>query len=462
MNKTIKKAMNKKRNKTKKRKNPYKFKFNFKNIKKNRWCYDNDDDELDIIIIGAGASGLAAANYLQQHGKKVIVLEARDRLGGRIHDAVIKGFGKIPLGAAWLHHKGKYHILKKLLDKFNIKYEKDSGLTNDNDMLIYNSDGKKLNNETNKKVIDILYKLPNLLYKNCKKTPNISLTDASKKILKKYNFDKDIEGAILNRATEHCSLNSDIMKCKNYDGWNPNGKIVTDGYKTLIDIFAKNIKVFLNSVVTDINQDNNYVTVKTKCGKYYKSKYLISTIPVGVLKKKSIKFNPQLPKYKLKILNNIFTGAHEKIYLKFPKIFWDKKKSVFHYANLKHRGLCSQWQNVSGKKYLYTNLSGPNINYVLKSDTELKNIAMNILKKIFGNDIPEPTHIYVTRWHIDPFTMGAAHAQPYKNGKMSDFTKLGKPFKKIHFAGVDTSSYVTETVEAAILSGIRASNEILN
>ena len=57
----------------------------------------NNDDELDIIIIGAGASGLN--NYLQQHGKKVIVLEARDRLGGRIHDAVIKGFGKIPLGA---------------------------------------------------------------------------------------------------------------------------------------------------------------------------------------------------------------------------------------------------------------------------------------------------------------------------------------------------------------------------
>ena len=82
------------------------------------------------------------------------------------------------------------------------------------------------------------------------------------------------------------------MKCKNYDGWNPNGKIVTDGYKTLIDIFAKNIKVFLNSVVTDINQDNNYVTVKTKCGKYYKSKYLISTIPVGVLKKNLLNLIP--------------------------------------------------------------------------------------------------------------------------------------------------------------------------
>ena len=121
MNKTKKQINNNKKNKTKKNKtkknkNMYKFKFNFKDIKKNRLCTINNDDVYDTIIIGAGASGLAAANHLQQHGKKIIVLEARDRLGGRIHDAVIKGFGKIPLGAAWLHHKGKYHILKKLLE----------------------------------------------------------------------------------------------------------------------------------------------------------------------------------------------------------------------------------------------------------------------------------------------------------------------------------------------------------
>ena len=86
---------------------------------------------------------------------------------------------------------------------------------------------------------------------------------------------------------------------------------------------------------------------------------------------------------------------------------------------------------------------------------------MKHLKKIFGNNIPEPLDIYVTRWKLDPYTMGSAHSQPNLNGTMHDFKIIGKPFHKIFFAGVSTSESVTETVEAAILTGIRASKEIL-
>ena len=86
---------------------------------------------------------------------------------------------------------------------------------------------------------------------------------------------------------------------------------------------------------------------------------------------------------------------------------------------------------------------------------------MKHLKKIFGNNIPDPLNIYVTRWKLDPFTMGSAHSQPNLNGTMYDFKIIGKPFHKIFFAGVSTSESVTETVEAAILTGIRASKEIL-
>jgi len=451
------------RNKTLKR-DIYKFKFNFKKAKKNKIKQLKKGELLDVIIIGAGASGLSAANYLQQNGKKVLVLEARDRLGGRIHDTVIKGFGKIPLGAAWLHHKGEHHILKNILDRLKIKYVKESALSNSNNMIIYDADGKKLSDVDNKKMIKILYKLPNLLYTNCKKNPNITITNSIKKILKKYNFGEDIVNSLINRSTEHCSLDSNIMKCKNYDGWNPNGKIVIGGYKPLIDKLASNVKVLLNSVVVDIKQ-NKVVTIKTKERKTYYSKRVISTIPLGVLKNKSVNFSPSLPIHKINALKNIVTGAHEKIFLSFPKVFWDPKVSVFHYSNRKNRGLCSQWQNVlypsTGKKILYTNLSGPDIKYVSKTNKELQEIAMNVLKKIFGKDIPNPDNIYVTRWHIDPFTMGGAHAHPNLNGTMKDLKKMGESFGKIHFAGVDTSDTVTETVEAAILSGIRASKEIL-
>ncbi|HZG01862.1 MAG TPA: FAD-dependent oxidoreductase, partial [Chitinophagales bacterium] len=58
----------------------------------------------DVIVIGAGASGLVAARELTKHGKKVCILEARDRVGGRIHTARINGFTKpIELGAEFIH-----------------------------------------------------------------------------------------------------------------------------------------------------------------------------------------------------------------------------------------------------------------------------------------------------------------------------------------------------------------------
>ena len=86
---------------------------------------------------------------------------------------------------------------------------------------------------------------------------------------------------------------------------------------------------------------------------------------------------------------------------------------------------------------------------------------MKNLRKIFGRKIPNPEYIYVTRWKTDPYTLGSAHSQPNLEGSMEDFKIIRKPFDKIFFAGVSSSEKVTETVEAAILTGIRASKEIL-
>ena len=458
--------------KTNKNCNSYEFTFDFNKKNEHKIKRLNKNELLDVIIIGAGASGIAAANYLQQNGKKVIILEARNRIGGRIHDENVKGFGKIPLGAAWLHYKQdawknydiKTHMLKELLDKCGVKYIKSDGLQNKENLPIYDSDGNLF---INKEAMKILSKLPKLICQECKKYPEMILSECIKKILKKYNLQEDIIDAFINRTTEHCSLNADLMRCKNYDCWEPNGDIVVDGYGKLITKLANNIKIKLNSEVIKIVQ-NDIVTVTTKHNKIYKlykSKYLILTIPLGVLKKGIIDFSPPLPKEKIDILKkNIYTGLHEKIFLSFPYKFWDSKIHVFHYADNKERGLCTQWQNLSFKKdknILYTNLSGPEEKYVYKSDEELKDISMKHLKKIFGNNIPEPLDIYVTRWKIDPYTMGSAHSQPNLNGTMNDFKIIRKPFHKIFFAGVSTSESVTETVEAAILTGIRASKEIL-
>jgi len=448
--------------------NNYQFSFNFNKIKMNKIKRLTKNEILDVIIIGAGASGIAAANYLQQNGKKVLILEANNRIGGRIYDTNIKGFGKIPLGAAWLHYKQdvwknydiKTHMLKNLLDECDVKYVKSDGLSNKENMHIYDSDGNLF---TNKEALKILHKLPKLICQECKKNPEMILSECIKKILNKYKLQEDIINAFINRTTEHCSLNADLMRCKNYDCWEPNGDIVIDGYGKLIKKLSNNIKIKLNSEVIKIEQDD-IVRITTKDNKIYKSKYLILTIPLGVLKKGNITFFPPLPQDKINSLKHISTGSHEKIFLSFPSKFWDPDIHVFHYADKNHRGLCTQWQNLplkTNKNILYTNLSGPDIKYVYKNDEELKNISMKNLKKIFGNNIPEPLDIYVTRWKLDPYILGSAHSHPNLEGSMNDFKIIGQPFHKIFFAGVSTSENVSETVEAAILTGIRASKEIL-
>merc|ERR1712167_431126 len=103
--------------------------------------------DYDVIIIGAGAAGISAAKNLLYNGKNILLLEARNRIGGRIHDIVTKEMGDIHLGASWLHHKGDCHILQSLLDKHKVNYMKKDALESNEKMIIYTDDGKLPPNE---------------------------------------------------------------------------------------------------------------------------------------------------------------------------------------------------------------------------------------------------------------------------------------------------------------------------
>jgi phytoene dehydrogenase-like protein len=84
------------------------------------------EDNFDVIIIGAGAAGLMAAWELVQVNKKVIIVEARDRIGGRIHTLEEEGFTMpIELGAEFIH--GKLKLTQWLLSKACINSYKVAG-----------------------------------------------------------------------------------------------------------------------------------------------------------------------------------------------------------------------------------------------------------------------------------------------------------------------------------------------
>jgi monoamine oxidase len=419
--------------------------------------------DYDVIIIGAGAAGISAAKNLMINGKRVLLLEARNRIGGRVHDIVTNEMGDIHLGASWLHYKGDNHILKGLLDMYNIKYLKEDSLESNEGMDVYTTQGK-LSKTDNYKFTKILMALPKNIKKYGIQNPTLTVTEVVTLIAKKYNYDTDLTNALITRAFEHCSMNSDVMLAKEFDGWEPNGLFNKDGFGKLLDCMAEDTPIKLNSIVKKIEQTKKNVIITTN-RKTYTCEYAITTLPTGVLQAGLVEFKPVLPNEKIKALRNLDSGNHEKIFLKFPQVFWDKNVEVFQYAAEKNRGLCTQWYNIllkaENKNILYTNISGPDIEYAKKSTSDLRKISMNILRKMFGNDIPEPDSIYVTRWSQDKYTLGGPYAHPKNKGTMEDLSLMGKPFGRIHFGGVDTSKHHTETVEAAILSGLRTSSEIL-
>ena len=419
--------------------------------------------DYDVIIIGAGAAGISAAKNLMINGKRVLILEARNRIGGRVHDITTKEMGDIHLGASWLHYKGDNHILKGLLDMYNVKYLKDDSLESNEGMDVYTTQGK-LSKAENDKFAKILMALPKNIKKYGMRNPTLTVTDVVTLIAKQNNYEIGLTNALITRAFEHCSMNSDVMLAKEFDGWEPNGQFNKDGFGKLLHGMSEDVPIKLNSIVKKIEQSKNTVTITTS-RKTYTCEYAISTLPTGVLQAGLVEFKPGLPNDKKKALRNLDSGNHEKIFLKFPSVFWDKNVEVFQYAPEKNRGLCSQWYNIllktENQNILYTNISGPDIEYAKKSTNELKKISMDILRKMFGDNIPEPESIYVTNWSHDKYTLGGPYAHPTKRGTMEDLSVMGQPFGRIHFGGVDTSKDDTETVEAAILSGIRTSSEIL-
>lgn len=75
--------------------------------------------DADVVVIGAGLAGLAAARHLQRHGRSVVVLEATDRVGGRVRDAALPGRGAVELGAQWV---GRDHAaVRALADELGLR-----------------------------------------------------------------------------------------------------------------------------------------------------------------------------------------------------------------------------------------------------------------------------------------------------------------------------------------------------
>ena len=418
----------------------------------------------DVVIIGAGMSGLAAAKALVAKGKGVILLEAQSRIGGRTLTDRSLGL-PLDLGASWIHGINKNPI-SAIANSLNVS----TFPTNYDSIQRYDFDGRTIT-DAEDSLLDANYN---------------SLMAGVTRAQKQAKTDKSL-GATINgvlsartytpfeqRAIQY-SINTDIehdyaadvsrMSLKYWDqdsDFSGDDVIIKQGYSQITDYLAGGLDVRLSTTVQEIDYGSSNITIKTNNGTF-SAKKVIVTVPLGVLKAGAINFTPALPSAYVGAISRLGMGVLNKTYLRFPYRFWDGQEQLLGYIGLE-QGQWAEWydfQRITNQPILLGfNAASFASTLEAYSDTQTVASAMTVLRAIYGASVPDPLGYKITRWGKNPFSFGS-YSFIGIGSTPKDCDTLAKSIKsKIIFAGEHTNSRYVGTVHGAYLSGLNASAQV--
>ncbi|KAL7935052.1 flavin-amine oxidoreductase domain-containing protein [Trichoderma chlorosporum] len=204
---------------------------------------------------------------------------------------------------------------------------------------------------------------------------------------------------------------------------------------------------------------------------------VVCTIPLGVLKQGNVNFEPPLPSDKADAVGRLGFGILNKVVLLYDKVFWDSDRHIFgvlrdapnrHSTSQQdystNRGRFFQWFNVTnttGLPCLIALMAGDaGFDTEHTSNDSLVAEATEILRSVFGKDVPYPIETVVTRWGSDRFARGS-YSSAAPDMQPEDYNVMAQPTGNLFFAGEHTIGTHPATVHGAYLSGLRAASEVL-
>ncbi len=371
-----------------------------------------DSDAEHILIIGAGMAGLAAAQKLRQAGLRVTLLEGRDRIGGRVWtDRSWEGI-PLDLGASWIHGVDGNPITK-LAEEVGVE----TARTDYDNHWIYDRFGNELDDAGYEELEEMAEGLAEYVEAAREELDaDTSLQTAVSTAIAEEELDN--EGSIkanyiLNAYIEHeyaaDSKDLSLFYFDAQDEYDGPDVLFPNGYGELVDALAKGLTIELSQIVEQINYGDDGVTIRTNQGEFSGDRIIV-TVPLGVLKKGVITFSPALPNWKNEAIQTLAMGVLNKTYLRFPNAFWDTEADLIGHIS-ERKG---EWTEILNL-YKYTQqpvLLGFNAGEYGRfiedlSDEQIVAGMMQVLRTIYGDDIPDPEAAQITRWLQDPFAYGS-------------------------------------------------------
>uniref|UniRef100_A0A182S949 Amine oxidase n=1 Tax=Anopheles maculatus TaxID=74869 RepID=A0A182S949_9DIPT len=466
-----------------------------------------------IVIIGAGAAGVAAATRLIERGyKNVKILEAENRIGGRIH-TVPFGANVVDLGAQWCHGE-KGNVCYELGSKYNVF---DSNSARYERFVLTRSNGEQIPKERSEKLLGLIW----------------SILETHKHELTGYrgSLGSFIMGKFraLLETPEYADVNDDTAyqvleffhKFENsieasdswFDTsgpgylhyWECDGDLLLNwrdkGYRTVLEILMKrhplataadaiNLEDYthFNKTVANINWTagpDSLVSIRCTDNTVYDADHVICTMSLGVLKERyQTLFTPDLPPIKRNAIQGLTIGTVNKLFLEFDKPFWAKGwqglSLIWNQTDLEEvRKMPDSWmEDVFGfyivdyqPNVLCGWISGKNARRMERaSDEDVRRACMFLLRKFMkGCSIPEPVRFQRTSWYANPNFRGSYTFRSMTTDLLNtSASHLAIPLTNscgmpvVQFAGEATHDHYYSTVHGAVETGWREASRLID
>lgn len=421
-----------------------------------------------VIVIGAGAAGLAAARDLHAAGYTVTVVEARERIGGRVWTDYDYAPYPVELGAGTIH--GSKTVTFKLARRFYLQTRKDAA--GHGRWFLFANGRLHTDLEADRLPPFHLYTdLPDIAERWC----DTGHHDASvRRILEGWTgprsmqMSKDIWQATNSLIASEWGGSLDELGAEGiaestYEGDGAGDFKLDDGYAALLHKLNNGYQIITGAVVNRVLWQRDIgVTVVTQDGRSITGQYAVVTLPLGVLKAGDVEFSPALPQSKRNAMQRLGSGDLGRIVLRFNERFWPKGMAGFgttHQTQVWWRAAWQQDKDVAVWTALFA--GDAERNYRTLAERDVVHDALLHWIDIFGPRAAK--HFdggrYIS-WSSDPFAKMGYSYVPVGAAGLRDL--LAQPVGNVlHFAGEATNAIRPATVHGAVESGQRAAARIV-